>query len=75
METLTCPKCHGPREPQAVACPACGIVFGKYQAPVTAGGRNPYASSRSPAASAWREGSLLVMCRKGAQLPDRSPSG
>jgi hypothetical protein len=48
METLTCPKCHGPREPQAVACPACGIVFGKYQAPVTAGGRNPYASSRSP---------------------------
>jgi len=30
METQTCPKCGYLREPNAVDCPACGIVFAKY---------------------------------------------
>lgn len=31
METLTCPKCNFLREPKALDCPACGIVFAKYE--------------------------------------------
>jgi hypothetical protein len=30
METSTCPKCGFPREPRALDCPVCGIVFAKY---------------------------------------------
>lgn len=49
METLTCPKCGYLREPNAVDCPACGIVFAKYQSAPAARravpepGHNPYA--------------------------------
>jgi hypothetical protein len=52
METLTCPKCHYLREPRALDCPACGIVFAKYQktAPPPAALQpllNPYAAPQS----------------------------
>lgn len=55
METLTCPKCNFLREPQAVDCPACGIVFAKYQktleaasaAPPVPQAVNPYAAPQS----------------------------
>jgi hypothetical protein len=85
METLTCPKCHFLREPRAVDCPACGIVFAKYQkaAPPPAP-LNPYAAPQSdnappplpdPAAAVapsgvWRHEGLLII-QQGAELPDR----
>jgi hypothetical protein len=31
METQTCPKCGFPREPKALDCPVCGIVFAKFE--------------------------------------------
>jgi len=37
METPTCPQCGYPREPKALDCPVCGIVFAKYRAAAPAG--------------------------------------
>jgi hypothetical protein len=36
VETQTCPKCGFPREPKAVDCPVCGIVFAKYEKTLSA---------------------------------------
>jgi hypothetical protein len=55
METLTCPKCNYLREPGAVDCPACGIIFAKYQKATLPGAArpavhpllNPYAAPQS----------------------------
>src|SRR5436190_22485046 len=85
MESLTCPKCNFLREPQALDCPACGIVFAKYQktAPPPAP-LNPYAAPQSdnappplpgPAAAVapsgvWRHEGLLIV-QQGAELPSR----
>ena len=86
METLTCPKCNFLREPRALDCPACGIVFAKYQkaAPPPPAALNPYATPQSdtappplpgPAATVapagvWRHEGLLII-QQGAELPDR----
>jgi hypothetical protein len=56
MESLTCPKCNYLREPRAVDCPACGIVFAKYEKaaaqpaalrPAPQALLNPYAAPQS----------------------------
>lgn len=84
METLTCPKCNYPREPRAVDCPACGIVFAKFQKTQPPAALNPYAAPQSdlappplpvPAAAdvrpgVWRHEGLLIV-QQGAELPGR----
>jgi len=85
METLTCPKCHYLREPGAVDCPACGIIFAKYQKAAPPPNLNPYAAPQSdnappplpgpaapqvPPSGVWRHEGLLII-QQGAQLPDR----
>lgn len=79
---MDCPKCGWAREPEAIECPACGIVYERYRGddvPPPADPDNPYAPPRSdlqgpaedPAvAGVWRRGDLLVM-EPGAVLPER----
>jgi hypothetical protein len=54
METQTCPKCGFLREPKALDCPVCGIVFAKFEklatarpAPAPAGPDQPFASAQT----------------------------
>lgn len=79
---MTCPKCGWAREPNAVDCPACGIVYARFTGAPAAESLNPYAppqsnlQSTAPAgqlfagAGVWRTEDLLVM-QKGVPLPNR----
>lgn len=79
-----CPKCGWAREAGAVECPACGIVFARFDNPpqpkMSDIAVNPYAPPTSDVrggvfaqplgGGVWRSGDLLVL-QKGAALPDR----
>jgi hypothetical protein len=78
-----CPKCGWARESGAVECPACGIVYARFDNPPkprTEASVNPYAPPSSDlrgqvftqpgSGGVWRTGDLLVL-QKGAVLPDR----
>lgn len=47
METQTCPKCGFLRDPQALDCPVCGVVYAKFERGIPAG---PAPASPGPAA-------------------------
>jgi len=49
METQTCPKCGFPREPQALDCPVCGIVYAKVER--RAASSRPAPASPGPASA------------------------
>ena len=41
MSDLTCPKCSGPRDVNALYCPFCGVVFSRYEAEAAAATEAP----------------------------------
>jgi len=55
--TLTCGNCGAPVQPDAVACPACGVLLAAYQAPAGAAGNEAISAPIPPpaATSATRE--------------------
>ncbi len=55
--TLTCGNCGAPVQPDAVTCPACGVLLAAYQAPAGAAGNEAISAPIPPpaATSATRE--------------------
>ena len=52
METQTCPKCGFQREPKALECPVCGVVYAKFERGAPA---RPLPAGAGPAAESVRE--------------------
>ena len=57
METQTCPKCGFVREPKALDCPVCGIVYAKFERGGTARPAPAPALSADPGGTLFADGS------------------